>query len=233
MTIRVLLADDHALVRTGVRMLLDVEPDIDVAGEAVDGSQAIAKVRELRPEVVLMDVRMPGVDGVAATRYLVDAGLVGPDAAAVLVLTTFDLDDVVQDALQAGASGFLLKDAEPSELVRAVRNVAGGDAVLDPAVTRQVLARLGERQAPTRDPSALRSLTDRERAVLAQVALGRSNAEIGRHLGIAEETVKSHVKPLLTKLDLGNRVQAAVLAYETRLVALGAMSDGATGRSTS
>jgi DNA-binding NarL/FixJ family response regulator len=224
--IRVLIADDQALVRAGLRMLLDVQPDLAVAGEAVDGADAIAKVGELRPDVVLMDVRMPGVDGVVATRRLVQAGLVGPEAAAVLVLTTFGLDGVVQDALRAGASGFLLKDADPEELVRAVRNVAAGDAVLDPAVTRQVLEGLAGAARPARDPSALDTLTGRERAVLAELALGRSNADIGARLGVAEETVKSHVKRLLTKLGVGNRVQAAVLAYETGLVALGTMSEG-------
>jgi DNA-binding NarL/FixJ family response regulator len=225
MSIRVLVADDQALVRAGLRMLLDAQPGVEVAGEAVDGADAVAKVAELRPDVVLMDVRMPGVDGVAATRRLVQAGLVGPDAAAVLVLTTFGLDGVVQDALRAGASGFLLKDADPEELVRAVRNVAAGDAVLDPAVTRQVLEGLG-RPRPARDPAALDTLTDRERAVLAQLALGRSNHEIAARLDVAEETVKSHVKRLLAKLGAGNRVQAAVLAYETGLVTLGAMSEG-------
>jgi DNA-binding NarL/FixJ family response regulator len=224
--IRVLVADDQALVRAGLRMLLEAQPGLEVAGEAVDGADAVSKVGELRPDVVLMEVRMPGVDGVAATRRLVQAGLVGPDAAAVLVLTTFGLDGVVQDALRAGASGFLLKDADPEELVRAVRNVAAGDAVLDPAVTRQVLEGLGRRPGPARDPAALDALTGRERAVLAQLALGRSNADIAARLEIAEETVKSHVKRLLAKLGVGNRVQAAVLAYETGLVALGTMADG-------
>jgi DNA-binding NarL/FixJ family response regulator len=222
----VLLADDQALVRAGLRMLLEAQPGLEVAGEAVDGADAVAKVAELRPDVVLMDVRMPGVDGVTATRRLVQAGLVGPDAAAVLVLTTFGLDGVVHDALRAGASGFLLKDADPEELVRAVRNVAAGDAVLDPAVTRQVLEGLGR---SVRDPAVLDALTGRERAVLAQLALGRSNAEIGARLDVAEETVKSHVKRLLAKLGVGNRVQAAVLAYETGLVALGTMSEGGGG----
>ena len=226
MTIRIVVADDQALVRTGLRMMLDAQPDLEVVGEAADGAEAVARVGELRPGVVLMDVRMPGVDGVAATRRLVDAGLVGPDAAAVLVLTTFGLDGVVHDALRAGASGFLLKDADPDELVRAVRNVAAGDAVLDPAVTRQVLEGLGDSGRPARDPATLEVLTGRERAVLAQLALGRSNAEIGAHLQVAEETVKSHVKRLLAKLGVGNRVQAAVLAYETGLVTLGAMSEG-------
>jgi DNA-binding NarL/FixJ family response regulator len=230
-SIRVLVADDQALVRAGLRMLLDAQPGLEVAGEAVDGADAVAKVAELRPDVVLMDVRMPGVDGVAATRRLVQAGLVGPDAAAVLVLTTFGLDGVVQDALRAGASGFLLKDADPEELVRAVRNVAAGDAVLDPAVTRQVLEGLARHPAPARDPAALDALTGRERAVLAQLALGRSNADIAARLDVAEETVKSHVKRLLAKLGAGNRVQAAVLAYETGLVALGAMSEEGDGAS--
>jgi DNA-binding NarL/FixJ family response regulator len=226
MMIRVLIADDQALVRAGLRMLLDAQPGLEVAGEAVDGADAVAKVGELRPDVVLMDVRMPGVDGVVATRRLVEAGLVGPEAAAVLVLTTFGLDGVVRDALRAGASGFLLKDADPEELVRAVRNVAAGDAVLDPAVTRQALEGLADPAGPARDPSVLDRLTARERAVLAQLALGRSNAEIGARLEVAEETVKSHVKRLLAKLGVGNRVQAAVLAYETGLVTLGAMSEG-------
>jgi DNA-binding NarL/FixJ family response regulator len=232
MRIRVLIADDQALVRAGLRMLLDAQPGLEVAGEAVDGADAVAKVGELRPDVVLMDVRMPGVDGVVATRRLVEAGLVGPEAAAVLVLTTFGLDGVVRDALRAGASGFLLKDADPEELVRAVRNVAAGDAVLDPAVTRQVLEGLANPAGPTRDPSVLDRLTGRERAVLAQLAVGRSNAEVGARLDVAEETVKSHVKQLLTKLGVRNRVQAAVLAYETGLVALGTMSEGGdpTGR---
>jgi DNA-binding NarL/FixJ family response regulator len=224
--IRVLVADDQALVRAGLRMLLDAQPGLEVAGEAADGADAVAKVGELRPDVVLMDVRMPGVDGVVATRRLVEAGLVGPEAAAVLVLTTFGLDGVVRDALRAGASGFLLKDADPEELVRAVRNVAAGDAVLDPAVTRRVLEGLADPAGPTRDPSILDRLTGRERAVLAQLALGRSNAEIGARLDVAEETVKSHVKQVLTKLGVRNRVQAAVLAYETGLVALGTMSEG-------
>jgi DNA-binding NarL/FixJ family response regulator len=226
MMIRVLIADDQALVRAGLRMLLDAQPGLEVAGEAADGADAVAKVGELRPDVGLMDVRMPGVDGVVATRRLVEAGLVGPEAAAVLVLTTFGLDGVVRDALRAGASGFLLKDADPEELVRAVRNVAAGDAVLDPAVTRQALEGLADPAGPARDPSVLDRLTARERAVLAQLALGRSNAEIGARLEVAEETVKSHVKQLLTKLGVRNRVQAAVLAYETGLVALGTMSEG-------
>jgi DNA-binding NarL/FixJ family response regulator len=229
--IRVLVADDQALVRTGLRLLLDAQPDLEVVGEAADGAGAVAAVAGLAPDVVLMDVRMPGVDGVTATRRLVEAGLVGPDGAAVLVLTTFGLDQVVTDALSAGASGFLLKDAEPEELVRAVRNLAAGDAVLDPAVTRQVLAGLGRGPGPARDPAVLAPLTGRERAVLAQLALGRSNAGIALHLQVAEETVKSHVKRLLAKLGLANRVQAAVLAYETGLVELGAMrsQDGEAG----
>jgi DNA-binding NarL/FixJ family response regulator len=228
-TIRLLVADDQALVRAGLRMLLGAQPDLEVVGEAVDGADAVAKVGELAPDVVLMDVRMPGVDGVTATRRLVEAGLVGREAAAVLVLTTFGLDQVVQDALDAGASGFLLKDADPDELVRAVRNVAAGDAVLDPAVTRQVLQGLRPSRRPARDPEVLEALTAREAAVLAQLALGRSNAEIGTHLEVAEETVKSHVKRLLAKLEVGNRVQAAVLAYETGLVELGAMAEEGDG----
>jgi DNA-binding NarL/FixJ family response regulator len=221
----VLVADDQALVRAGLRMLLDAQPDLEVVGEAADGAEAVAKVAELAPDVVLMDVRMPGLDGVAATRRLVEAGLVGPDGAAVLVLTTFGLDEVVADALRAGAGGFLLKDADPEELVRAVRDVAAGDAVLDPAVTRRVLEGLGARPGPARDPAVLATLTAREAAVLAQLALGRSNAEIGARLEVAEATVKSHVKRLLAKLGVGNRVQAAVVAYETGLVELGAMAD--------
>jgi DNA-binding NarL/FixJ family response regulator len=225
-TVRVLVADDQALVRAGLRMLLAAQPDLEVVGEAADGADAIAEAGRLAPDVVLMDVRMPGLDGVAATRRLVESGVVGPEGAAVLVLTTFGLDEVVRDALAAGASGFLLKDADPEVLVRAVRDVAAGDAVLDPAVTRQVLAGLGPRPGPARDPAVLAALTAREAAVLAQLALGRSNAEIAAHLEVTSETVKSHVKRLLAKLGLANRVQAAVVAYETGLVELGAMADG-------
>lgn len=224
MTIRIVLVDDQALVRTGLRMMLDAQPDMEVVGEAEDGRDAIAVVRRLHPTVVLMDIRMPDVDGVDATRALVAAGLAGRDAAQVMVLTTFGLDEIVRDALQAGASGFMLKDAEPAQLAAAVRNVAAGDAVLDPAVTRQVVELARDRPA-TRDPGVLDVLTDRERAVLREVAVGLSNAEIGQRLHIVEETVKTHVKHVLMKLGLDNRVQAAVLAYETGLVQLGAMSD--------
>jgi DNA-binding NarL/FixJ family response regulator len=228
MTLRVVVADDQALVRMGLRMMIDAQPDMEVVAEAGDGHEAAAVVAAHRPDVVLMDVRMPRHDGIAATRQLVADGLVGVDATAVLVLTTFHGDEIVHDALVAGASGFLLKDAEPAELLGAIRDVAAGDAVLDPAVAGQVIAEVVARQPRVpRDDAVLGPLTDRERDVLRQLALGRSNAVIGERLGVAEETVKSHVKRLLPKLGVDNRVQAAVLAYETGLVALGTMSDGA------
>jgi DNA-binding NarL/FixJ family response regulator len=213
-TIRLLLADDQELVRTGFRLILNAEPDLDVAGEAGDGSQAVNEAARLRPDVVLMDVRMPGVDGIEATRRL---GRLTPNPPRVLMLTTFDLDQYVYDALRAGASGFLLKDAPAAQLVDAIRVVAAGDALLAPTVTRRMIAEFARRPLPTEEP-ALAELTGRELEVLKLVARGRSNAEIARQLYISDATVKTHVKRVLAKLSLRDRVQAVVLAYESGLV---------------
>ena len=214
MTIRLLLADDQELVRTGFRLILNAEPDLDVAGEAGDGSQAVNEAARLRPDVVLMDVRMPGVDGIEATRRL---GRLTPNPPRVLMLTTFDLDQYVYDALRAGASGFLLKDAPAAQLVDAIRVVAAGDALLAPTVTRRMIAEFSRRPLPADEP-ALAELTGRELEVLKLVARGRSNAEIAKQLYISDATVKTHVKRVLAKLSLRDRVQAVVLAYETGLV---------------
>jgi DNA-binding NarL/FixJ family response regulator len=213
-TIRLLLADDQELVRTGFRLILNAEPDLDVAGEAGDGSQAVNEAARLRPDVVLMDVRMPGVDGIEATRRL---GRLTPTPPRVLMLTTFDLDQYVYDALRAGASGFLLKDAPAAQLVDAIRVVAAGDALLAPTVTRRMIAEFARRPLPKDEP-ALAELTGRELEVLKLVARGRSNAEIAKQLYISDATVKTHVKRVLAKLSLRDRVQAVVLAYETGLV---------------
>jgi DNA-binding NarL/FixJ family response regulator len=217
-TIRLLLADDQELVRTGFRLILNAEPDLDVAGEAGDGSQAVNEAARLRPDVVLMDVRMPGVDGIEATRRL---GRLTPNPPRVLMLTTFDLDQYVYDALRAGASGFLLKDAPAAQLVDAIRVVAAGDALLAPTVTRRMIAEFARRPLPADEP-ALAELTGRELEVLKLVARGRSNAEIAKQLYISDATVKTHVKRVLAKLSLRDRVQAVVLAYETGLVQPGA-----------
>ncbi|GAA4503583.1 response regulator transcription factor [Actinoallomurus oryzae] len=213
--IRVLIADDQGMVRSGFSILLNAQPDIQVVGEAVDGKEAVRRAAELRPDVVLMDVRMPVMDGLAATRVVT----AGEDAPKVLVLTTFDLDDYVYEALRAGASGFLLKDASASELAEAVRVVARGDALLAPAVTRRLIAEFARMGAP-RGPDGRRAegLTERESEVLGLVARGMSNAEIAAELVVAEQTVKTHVGRILMKLDLRDRTQAVVYAYETGLV---------------
>ncbi|MFC6092070.1 response regulator [Saccharothrix lopnurensis] len=211
--IRVLIADDQALVRGGFRMILESRDDVEVVGEAADGAEAVELTAALDPDVVLMDVRMPGVDGLTATREIVASGAV----ARVLVLTTYDVDDSVYAALRAGASGFLLKDVRPVELVEAVRVVARGDALLAPSVTRRLLDRL-VRALPAPSPRALDVLTGREREVLRLVALALSNAEIAAHLVLTEATVKTHVSAVLRKLGLRDRVQAVVLAYEVGLV---------------
>lgn len=226
MSIRVLLVDDHALVRTGFRMVLDSEPDLEVVGEAADGHQAIDSAARLAPDVVLMDVRMPGLDGIAATRAIVAAGAGdgGSPAPKVLILTTFDLDEYVFDSLTAGASGFLLKDVPPEQLTAGIRAVAGGDALLAPAVTRRLIdefVQAGRRRA-TSPPAALDELTPRELEVLGHVAQGLSNAEIAAALVVEETTVKTHVSRLLAKLGLRDRVQAVVLAYESGLAGGGA-----------
>ncbi|WP_020663777.1 response regulator [Amycolatopsis benzoatilytica] len=211
--IRVVVVDDQELMRVGFRMVLGAQTDIDVVGEAGDGAQAVRLAAELRPDVVLMDVRMPVLDGVEATKQIVSAG-----TARVLVMTTFDLDEYVYAALQGGASGFLLKDTQPDYLVSALRSVAEGDAVMSPSVTRRLLDRfVGAGGSEMRDPSELDVLTDREREVLVLIAKGKSNLEIAETLFLSEATVKTHVGRILSKLDLRDRVQAVVLAYETGL----------------
>jgi DNA-binding NarL/FixJ family response regulator len=211
----VLLADDQALVRGGFRLIVDAQDDLEVVGEADDGRAAVERARELRPDVVLMDVRMPVLDGIAATRIVVDEAL----AAHVLVLTTFDEDRTVYDALKAGASGFLLKTVPPAQLVEAVRTVAAGEALLAPTVTRRLIEDFVHRPPPgDAAPAQLAELTEREREVLTMIARGLSNAEIASTLVVSGATVKTHVNRILSKLDLRDRVQAVVLAYETGLV---------------
>ncbi|HEY2302335.1 MAG TPA: response regulator transcription factor [Acidimicrobiales bacterium] len=218
MTIRVLIVDDQTLVRTGFRMILEAEADIDVVGEAADGEQAVAEARRLRPDVILMDIRMPRMDGVAATRRL--AGKGSTDCLRVLMLTTFDLDEYVVEALRAGASGFLLKDVPPEDLIDAIRVIAAGDALLAPSVTRRLLDRFAEHLPPTglSAPDGLDQLTERELEVLRHLARGLSNAEIAAELCVGETTVKTHVGRILMKLGLRDRVQAVVLAYESGLI---------------
>ncbi|PKW13356.1 response regulator [Saccharopolyspora spinosa] len=212
--VRVLLVDDQELMRMGFRMVLDAQDDLEIVGEAGNGAEAVEFAERLLPDVVLMDVRMPVLDGVEATRRIVAA-----DSAKVLVMTTFDLDEYALSALRNGASGFLLKDAPPESLVTAVRSVASGDAVVAPSVTKRLLDRfLGERGGQLRDASVLDVLTDREREVLVLVAKGLSNAEIAGKLFLSEATVKTHLGRVLSKLDVRDRVQAVVLAYETGLV---------------
>jgi DNA-binding NarL/FixJ family response regulator len=212
MTIRVLVVDDQAMVRAGFRMLLADEPDIEVAAEAGNGREAVVEAARVRPHVVLMDIRMPEMDGLEATRRILAAD---PDSR-ILILTTFDLDEYVYRALQAGASGFVLKDDPPEQLLAAVRTVAGGDALLSPSVTRRVIAQFtrAPQQAP---PKAVETLTAREMDVFRLITRGLSNAEIGRELFISETTVKTHVTRLLQKLDLRDRAQAIVLAYQSGL----------------
>jgi DNA-binding NarL/FixJ family response regulator len=218
MTTRVLLVDDQPLLRTGFRMILSAESDLTVVGEAGDGASAVELARRLRPDVVLMDIRMPGMDGIQATRALAGPGV--EDPIKVLMLTTFGLDEYVVESLRAGASGFLLKDAPAEDLVEAIRIVAAGEALLAPSVTRRLLDRVASRLPRANDDTipALAELTDREMEVLKLLARGLSNAEIAEKLVVSETTVKTHVSRVLGKLDLRDRVQAVILAYETGLV---------------
>ncbi|HEY4976745.1 MAG TPA: response regulator transcription factor [Gaiellaceae bacterium] len=219
MSVRVLIVDDQALVRSGFRMILEARDDLEVVGEAENGAQALELAREQEPDVVLMDVRMPVLDGVEATRRLLEAG----SSARVIILTTFDLDEYVFEALRAGASGFLLKDVEPTQLVEAIRIVASGEALLAPSITRRLLVRFASLDVNERKPPpGLDSLTPRELEILRLVAGGLSNAEIAAELVLSETTVKTHVSSVLRKLNLRDRVQAVVLAYEAGLIKPGA-----------
>ncbi|SDN62769.1 response regulator [Allokutzneria albata] len=215
--IRVLLADDQTLVRAGFRSILDGEPDITVVGEAADGAAAVRMTRELAPDVVLMDIRMPELDGLEATRRIVAAA----EPAKVIILTTFDLDDYVYGALRSGASGFLVKDTEPTELIHGVRVVARGDALLAPAVTRRLIAEFAARVAKPAPSSRLEALTDREREVMTLVAAGLSNDEIAARLVLSPATAKTHVSRIMTKLAVRDRAQLVVLAYESGMVTPG------------
>jgi DNA-binding NarL/FixJ family response regulator len=220
MTIRVVIADDQAISRQGLRMILESTPTIEVVGEATDGLDAISQVRWRKPDVVLMDIRMPGLDGLEATRRLREVENVD-----VIIITTFDLDEYVIEALRNGAVGFLVKDAPPERIIEAVEAVARGDALLAPGVTRRVIERFVS-GAPVREGDRrLDDLTARERDVLLEIAAGCSNAEIAARLFLEESTVKGHVRRLLAKLELGTRVQAVIFAYETGLVTPGAPTD--------
>ncbi|HKA12742.1 MAG TPA: response regulator transcription factor [Candidatus Dormibacteraeota bacterium] len=216
-TLRVVIADDQALVRAGFRMILQTDPGIRVVGEAANGEEAVSAVRRHRPDVVMMDVRMPVLDGLEATRRILAAGGGG---CRVIILTTFDLDEYVFAALRAGASGFLLKDVSPEHLIASVRMVASGDALLAPSVTRRLIERFAGPPDAAAQPS-LSALTDREREVLALIARGLSNAELAERMHLGETTIKTHVGRVLSKLGLRDRAQAVVLAYETGLVSPG------------
>jgi DNA-binding NarL/FixJ family response regulator len=215
--IRVVVVDDQALVRGGFRLILDAQPDMQVVGEAATGREALDRVRELDPDVVLMDIRMPDLDGLEATRRLVASGA----ASRVLVLTTFDADEYVYEAMKAGASGFLLKDVRPEQLAAAVRTVAEGDALLAPAITKRLVEDFVRRPPPGQAPAELGDLTDRELEVLRLVSRGLSNAEIAGELFLSEATVKTHVTRIFQKLQVRDRVQAVVRAYESGLVRAG------------
>ena len=213
--IRVFIADDQALVRGGFRMILDAQPDMEVVGEAQDGREALRAVADLRPDVVLMDIRMPEMDGLETTRRIVT----DEDAPRVLMLTTFDMNEYVYEAMKSGASGFLLKDVKPEQLADAVRTVAAGDALLAPTITRRLIEEFVRRPPPgSTAPPELESLTDRELEVLKLIAKGYSNEEIAKELFVSMATVKTHITHILMKLDLRDRVQAVVLAYESGLV---------------
>jgi DNA-binding NarL/FixJ family response regulator len=220
--IRILIADDQALVRTGFRVIVDAEPDLKVVGEAADGRAAIDETARLQPDVVLMDIRMPNLDGIEATRRIAAKGPRGPR---VLILTTFDLDEYVYEALRAGASGFLLKDAGAEELLHAIRVVAAGEALLSPSITRRLIADYARRPPTSERPAALAELTPRELEVLRFVARGLSNSDIARQLVLGEATIKTHVARIFQKLNLHDRAQAVVLAYESGLVTPGEAAD--------
>ena len=219
MAIRVLVADDQDMVRAGFAMILDAQDDIEVVGEAEDGKRAIAEAARLCPDVLVMDIQMPTLDGIAATRAVLAQALPGPR---VLVVTTFDIDEYVYEALRAGASGFLLKNAPPEDLVRAVRVIAAGDSLLSPRVTTRLIEAFARQPpAPPAPPASLNELTPREHEVLALVARGLSNAEIADRLVVSRGTVKTHVERILMKLTLRDRIQAVILAYETGIVTPG------------
>jgi DNA-binding NarL/FixJ family response regulator len=223
--LRVLIADDQVLVRAGFRMIVEAQPDLSVVAEAADGASAVRLARRFHPDVVLMDIRMPGLDGLEATRQILQPGDGRPTSSPprILILTTFDLDEYVYAALQSGAAGFLLKDTSPEQLVAAIRTVAVGDALLAPSITRRLVERFA-RPLPTMDapPEALAALTPREREVLGLVARGMSNSEIAAELMVSEATVKTHVAGVLGKLGLRNRAQAVVFAYESGVIRAGA-----------
>ena len=219
MTTRILIADDQSLVRAGFRLILESQADFEVVGEAADGEEAVAAAKRLRPDVVLMDVRMPRLDGLEATRVVLADGA---PACRVIMLTTFDLDEYVYNALRAGASGFLLKDVTPDQLIAAVRLVRAGDALLAPSITRRLIERYAAARAPGSHRREIESLTEREADVLRLMARGLGNQEIAEKLFVSEATVKTHVAHVLDKLGVENRVQAVVAAYESGLVTLGA-----------
>ncbi|MGZ4413138.1 MAG: response regulator [Gaiellaceae bacterium] len=227
MTIRVLVADDQSMVRAGFRVLLANEQDIEVVAEASNGLEAVAKAERFRPTVVLMDIRMPELDGLEATRRI----LAGNDTARILILTTFDLDDYVYEALRIGASGFVLKDDPPEQLIAAIRTVAGWNALLSPAITKRVIQQFTRVPRPTPAPQ-LAALTERELDVFRLVARGLSNAEIGQELFISDTTVKTHITHILQKLDLRDRVQAVVLAFQAGVVEPDTAANGNGSRST-
>ncbi len=222
MTTRILIADDQALVRAGFRLVLESQADFQVVGEASDGEEAVAVARRLRPDVVLMDVRMPGLDGIEATRRILESR---PTECRVVMLTTFDLDEYVYTALRAGACGFLLKDVRPDQLIAAVRLVGTGDALLAPSITRRLVERYAARRT-TSSSADIASLTEREADVLRLIARGMANQEIADKLFVGEATVKTHVAHILDKLHVENRVQAVVVAYESGLVTVGSTGGG-------
>jgi DNA-binding NarL/FixJ family response regulator len=219
MTVRVVIADDQQLIRTGFRMILAAEPDIEIVGEAATGTEAVSLNRELRPDVMLMDIRMPELDGIEATRRILAHN--HEPKTSVLILTTFDLDEYVYDALRAGASGFLLKDVPAPQLAAAIRTVGEGDALLAPSITRRLIEEFAAPRTPTNTPPGLSELTPRELEVFRLVATGMSNGEIAAHLIVGETTVKTHITRVLMKLGVRDRVQAVVLAYEAGIVSPG------------